>query len=376
MVKSNEYYSYNQKELPKGCQYCVRGEKVVLFVTGLCPRKCYFCPVSDQKYGHDVQFANEREVTEIKDVIAEAKAMDAKGAGITGGDPLVKVDRVCENIKALKQEFGKEFHIHLYTSLNLVTAKTLEKLFTAGLDEIRFHFDLDDTTLWDKVSLASTHPWDVGVEVPLVPGKEKELQKLLDFIHNKVLFLNLNELERSDNALSKLTQMGMKTKAQFSYAIQGSLKTGFDMMKYSEEKGYDIAIHLCTATLKDRIQLTNRIKREGETSKQSFDIIDKEGLLHRGAIYVPEMKPGFSYREKLASVNKEDFTSILKDHMKTLKEKVKIKDIFLDTKKLRLLLSKKDVKKHRNKIKRLKLIPAIVVEYPTADQLEIEIDFL
>ena len=128
MVKVNEYYSYNQEELPKGCQYCVKGEKVVIFVTGLCPRKCYFCPVSDQKYGHDVQFANEREIKEIEDIIAEIKAMKAKGAGITGGDPLMKVDRVREYILQLKKDFGNEFHVHLYTSLNLVTPNILKKL--------------------------------------------------------------------------------------------------------------------------------------------------------------------------------------------------------------------------------------------------------
>src|SRR3989339_1595831 len=131
MVKVNEYYSYNQGELPKGCQYCVKGEKVVIFVTGLCPRKCYFCPVSDQKYGHDVQFANEREIKEIEDIIAEIKAMKAKGAGITGGDPLMKVDRVCEYILQLKKDFGNEFHVHLYTSLNLVTPNILKKLSDA-----------------------------------------------------------------------------------------------------------------------------------------------------------------------------------------------------------------------------------------------------
>ncbi|MBI1968880.1 4Fe-4S cluster-binding domain-containing protein, partial [Candidatus Woesearchaeota archaeon] len=105
MIPKNPYYSYNISELPAGCQYCIRGEKLVLFVTGLCPRRCYFCPVSDQKFGKDVTFANERQVEQQEDVLKEAEAMSAKGTGITGGDPLVTVERTAKYIKKLKKKY-------------------------------------------------------------------------------------------------------------------------------------------------------------------------------------------------------------------------------------------------------------------------------
>ena len=378
MIKANKYYSYNQKQLPVGCQYCVRGEKVVLFVTGLCPRKCYFCPVSDEKYGNDVQFANERKIEDFTQLIQEAQAMDAKGAGITGGDPLMKTDRVCEYIQELKKKFGKKFHCHLYTSLNLVTKETLRKLHKAGLDEIRFHLDLDDKKFWDRISLANEFDWDVGVELPLMPNKEKETKEIIDFIHDKVKFINLNELERSDNTLSTLTQQGMKTKSTYSYAIEGSLAAGFNLMKYSKEKDYDLAIHLCTAKLKDGIQLTNRIKREGENSKKEFDEMDEEGLLHRGALYLPELTPGFGYRERLEKINKEEYLAKLEQKFAEIKQKFRLteQEVFLDKQKVRILLSSKKARKNKKYFKKLKLKIAIVTEYPTADQLEIEIDFI
>lgn len=378
MVKVNEYYSYNQGELPKGCQYCVKGEKVVIFVTGLCPRKCYFCPVSDQKYGHDAQFANEREINEIDDIIAEVKAMGAKGAGITGGDPLMKVDRVCDYIATLKNTFGNEFHIHLYTSLNLVTFNVLKKLYDAGLDEIRFHLDLDDTKLWDRIKLAADFSWDVGVEVPLVPDREEELKQLIDFIHDKVKFVNLNELEMADNTLSKLSEKGMKTKEQFSYAIAGSQAIGFKLMKYAETKGYSLSVHLCTAKLKDGTQLANRIKREGKFSKRPFDIVDNEGLLHRGAIYLPDLKPGFQYRERLSKADKVKVLGELNQLLINLKKVIKVEEgmLVVDKIKLRILTSQKIVKQKSSAIKKAGLVPAVVVEYPTADQLEMEVDFI
>jgi uncharacterized protein len=378
MIKSNEFYSYNTKELPKGCQMCVKGEKIVLFITGNCPRKCYFCPVSDEKFGKDVTFANEKKVEDFSDVIQEAENMDAKGAGITGGDPLMTLDRTCDFIKKLKKKFGKEFHIHLYTSLNLATEKSLKQLYDAGLDEIRFHFDFDDKTFWEKIDLPGKFDWDVGVEVPLLPEKEKETKEMIDLIHDKVTFLNLNELERADNTLSKLSDMGMEVKETYSYAIKGSLGLGFKIMKYVEEKKYPLAVHLCTAKLKDGIQLTNRIKREGEHNHKAFDIVDDEGLLTRGALYLYGLKPGFDYRKKLATVDKQKYIVKLKPLYDRIKKKFKLEDdmIFLDKEKPRILISRKLIKKKKAYFLGIDLFPAIVTEYPTADQLEIEVEFL
>ena len=87
-------------------------------------------------------YANERKIEREDDLLLEADLMKAQGAGITGGDPLMKLERTTKYIKTLKTKYGKKFHVHLYTSLNLVTETALEQLYTAGLDEIRFHLDL------------------------------------------------------------------------------------------------------------------------------------------------------------------------------------------------------------------------------------------
>ena len=390
-IKENKYHSYNVGLLPKGCQYCVKGEKLVLFVTGLCPRKCNFCPVSDEKYQKDIVFANERKVNGYNDsndfefndsgfngIVKEAELMDAKGAGITGGDPLCKLERTVEYIKKLKETFGSEFHIHLYTSLDLVNKDVLHKLLQAGLNEIRFHLDLDDSKLWKNLELAKQFSWDVGVEIPLIPGKETETRKIVDYIYDKVDFLNLNELEMADNEHSSLLEEGFETKGEMSYAVKDSLESGLGVLEYVREKDYPLKVHLCTAKLKDAVQLSNRIKREAEGARKSFDIVDMEGMLSRGALYLPELKPGFGYREKLGQVDKKVFVEKLKSLFTKIKNKLKLneEDIFLDKEKPRILLSKKLVKKKKNCFSGLGLVPAIVKEYPTADQLEIEVEFL
>ncbi len=378
MIQQNKYHSFNLGELPKGCQSCVKGEKLVLFVTGICPRKCYFCPVSDDKSGRDVRFANERRVENNGDIIKEAELMDAQGAGITGGDPLSRIERTVEYIKLLKERFGKDFHIHLYTSLDLVDENKLKRLVSAGLDEIRFHLDLDDDKLWKKINLVGKYSWDIGVEIPLIPNKEKEIKKMIDFIIGKVKFLNLNELERADNKLSKLGEMGFEVKEKFSYAIKDSLEMGLRLMDFVKEKNYNLLVHLCTAKLKDKIQLTNRIKREGEHNHRTFDLVDEGGLLIRGALYLEELAPGFGYREKLKRVDKQGLIEKLKPYFDRIVEKFHLtdQDIFLDGEKPRILLSAKKVEKKSKYFRKLGLLPAIVKEYPTADQLEIEVEFL
>lgn len=378
MMMKNKFHSYNTGNLPKGCSYCVKGEKLVLFITGLCPRHCYFCPVSDEKYQKDVVFANELKVRKFNDILKEVKAMDAKGTGITGGDPLARLDRTVSYIKKLKEKFGKEFHIHLYTSLNLVSKNALERLYSAGLDEIRFHLDLDSKKLWKKLEIAKKFNWDIGVELPLIPTKEKELKEVIEYIYDKVDFLNLNELEVADNNHSNLKQFGFHVKNNMSYAIKGSLELGLRLIGYAAAKGYKIPIHVCTAKLKDAVQLSERIKKQGKIVKHYFDIIDDEGLLTRGALYLPELKPGFSYRKKLKEVNKKEYIKKLNHLFTIIKNNLKLNEneFIIDKNKLRILLSKKNTIKNKEFFKKMNLIPAIVVEYPTADQFEVEIEFL
>lgn len=81
----NKYHSYNQKPFTVGCKHCVAGRKTVLFITGHCPRHCFYCPVSDHKMYHDVQYANERPITTVEELIEEINTCQSTGIGITGG---------------------------------------------------------------------------------------------------------------------------------------------------------------------------------------------------------------------------------------------------------------------------------------------------
>jgi len=365
-----KYHSYKINSLPKGCQYCVQGSKVVVFVTGLCPRSCFYCPLSEQKYKKDVVYADEWPVKNIKDIIQEARLIDAKGAGFTGGDPLAKLQRTLFILKKLKKNFGKKFHVHLYTSFNLITEKNLKKLHRAGLDEIRFHPDLFKKKLWPKIKLAKKFKWDVGIEIPLIPDKKPHTNILIDYFKDKVDFINLNELEIADSQHNQLTHLGYTPRDLYSSTVKGSAELGkYYIKKLKNEK---INVHFCTAKLKDKVQLANRLKRRAKNIRQPFDIVTKEGLLIRGSIYLPELKPSFDYFNKIKKLkNKSKYIKKLKQFQKQLNFKTQI-----DRKKLRLLTSKTNAHHYRKQIRSLNLIPAVVEEYPTYDSLEVSVEFI
>src|SRR3989344_6498218 len=376
MIQKTPWHSWKNGNLARGCKLCVKGEKTILFITGLCSKStlCYYCPIADNRSGKDVIYANETKITNINELFNEIKLCSSKGMGITGGDPLMKLNRTIEYIKAVKQEFGKDFHIHLYCPMELVSDESLKKLYEAGLDEIRFHLDIENKINWNKLDIARKFRWKIGIEIPVVPGKEDNYIGIISFIKGKVDFLNLNELEISDSEVCKLADRGFVPKNDFSYAIKGSEELALGLLKRSE----DMNIHYCTIKLKDDIQIPQRLKNRLKNIKHNFDDVNGCNII-RGAIYTRELKPGFGYRNMLENIKDKEFIIKNLENIKSdLMKKLSIsKDMMaVDSSKLRILTSKQIVKKFRDKIKSADLIPAIVEELPSGDLFEIEIEFL
>ena len=86
---------------------------MVLLITGRCSTGCFYCPLSLEKKGRDVLYANERKCTTDEEVLDEARMIGAEGTGITGGDPVQSIERTLHFIRLLKGEFGERHHIHL-----------------------------------------------------------------------------------------------------------------------------------------------------------------------------------------------------------------------------------------------------------------------
>jgi pyruvate formate-lyase activating enzyme-like uncharacterized protein len=271
--------------LSEGCRLCQEGAKMVLFVTGLCPKSCFYCPLSDERRDKDIIFANERIVKRDEDVLKEAELMDALGTGITGGEPLMRIERVLHYILMLKSSFGKEHHIHLYTSL-APDRQVLEKLANAGLDEIRLHppqeswADLKHSPYEDSLQNAKKLGIEAGIEIPALEGVEK----VAGFAEEMEVFLNINELEFAENNSKALLNSGFSIESDVSSAAAGS-------RKYAEN-AFSICkrAHFCSSTYKDAVQLRKRFQRIAQNTAREFDDITEDGTLIYGVIECGDQK--------------------------------------------------------------------------------------
>ncbi len=277
--------SFLTGSLPMGCRQCEEGAKMVLFVTGLCGFHCFYCPVSDERMYTDVVYADEKRVTRDEDVLEEARAIRAKGAGITGGDPLDALERTCHYIRLLKKEFGAGFHTHLYT-MTADPAK-VRTLAEAGLDEIRFHVP---PGLWGRAAkspyaeatrAAREAGMVVGLEVPLVPERKEDLLRLIEWAEAEGLaFVNLNELEFSDANYARMKRQGYEVKHELSYGVKGSDPVALEIL----QRPWKVTVHYCTSGYKDAWQLRTRIRRRAETVARPWDVVTEDGTLLKGVV--------------------------------------------------------------------------------------------
>jgi pyruvate formate-lyase activating enzyme-like uncharacterized protein len=262
---------------------------MVLFVTGLCPSSCYYCPLSSEKAGNDVIFADEMPVSKDDDILYESRMIGAEGVGISGGDPLCQLERTQHYIELLREEFGPNYHIHLYTSETEIGKSVLEGLISSGLDEIRFH---PQSSKLSGIKAAVDMDIEVGIEVPAIPGKTDSLRETAERAEQMgVKFLNINELEISETNFGKLSALGMRLTDMSSASVQGSRQAAIEILEWATEHLSDLSVHFCSAHFKDAIQMRRRLERRLENVIRPFEErVDDDPLLILGLIRAPHGK--------------------------------------------------------------------------------------
>lgn len=275
--------------LPHGCEICRQGASLVLFITGICARECFYCPLSVERRGRDIIFANERIVSSPEDILEEARAIDALGTGITGGEPLLKLDLVLETIRILKKNLGDEHHIHLYTG-TVPGERVLSRLRDAGLDELRIHPDpeKEDARLAGALKSAMDLGIEAGVEIPAIA----HAPWIAEAVRSAEAFLNINELEFSETNAEMLRARGFRAEPDSCAAI-GSESIARSFMQYG------IKLHYCSSAFKDSVQLRERLKRRAEQTRRAFDIVSDDGTLLTGIILAPDPQAAIRVLENL-----------------------------------------------------------------------------
>jgi len=351
------------KPLSPACKMCADGSKMVVLITGLCPSNCFYCPLSQQKIGTDRIFADEWELKNEDDtekLILEAEYIQGTGAGITGGDPLVVWKRTKKYIQLLKENFGKDFHIHLYTS-GIKNSEHISDLVSVGLDEIRFHplpkfwNKMDSNPISNLIKNSIETGVDVSVEIPVIPDMENEIFFLINWANDQgVNWVNLNELEFSETNAEKLKKQSFTVKNDISAAVKHSEETAKRIVEKASKADFDLGVHYCSSSFKDGIQLRNRIMRRAKNIAKPYEIITDDGTLLKGVIY-----PNTLSLEELYKILKRDY-------------KLRDKHLFVNKGKNRIETSIQILEKLSIYLKKHGFDCFIVEEYPTADVLEVE----
>jgi len=364
-ITKTSWGSWYTKSLSKGCQQCIKGEKLVVLVTTECKSHCFYCPLSIERKESSYAFANERPIRQNSDLILEAKLMDAKGASMTGGDPLEthSISQTLEYCCALRETNPDNFHIHLYTRGKELTPRILNNI-SPIVDEIRFHvINLQEDLR--QVKLATQYDLDVGIEIPILPSKSldyycKLIAEFEEILPNndQFFFVNLNELEVSETNYRNLLDHNLKCDPKNFSAIEGSAELGRDIIAWASTNSR-IPVHFCALKTKDIVQLTNRLYRIASNTKLPSDVVIPEGsdkgLLIRGVI--------------------RSHSTDLNHLRRVLIAKFQIPEelISLDRKKQRLLTNAALLSELKDKIKSMgvsDLILGIAEEYPTYDNLQ------
>ncbi len=333
-------------KLPEGCRLCIEGKKSVLFMTGACKQNCFYCTISKKRWQNSSSWINEQSLKKDSELIREVELSGSRGVGITGGEPFLVLGKTAHCIKLLKENFGEGFHIHLYTSGIGVGEKQLEKLYSAGLDEIRVHHNRE------LVKAALNFGWDVGMEIPAIPKEQRKTEKLVDFLEAAgAKFLNLNELEFSERNIVPLQKLGFAKVPDSMTAVKGSAAAAERVLKYAEKNTKKMNLHFCAAALKMNYQLRNRLRRRAENIRKDFETVTKDGFLLNGVIF----------GDKIERIKAE-----------LLKNSVPGKMFFVSKEKNRVETSVQTVKKLSEKF-RGKFKCAIVEEYPTAEPWDFEL---
>jgi pyruvate formate-lyase activating enzyme-like uncharacterized protein len=240
------------RRLSPGCQCCAAGGWSCLFINGRCNASCFYCPTSQDETGdpltNGIPFA-------APDDYAEYVAQFGfSGVSISGGEPLLTLDRTLAYLAAVRQRCGANVHLWLYTNGTLLTRDIALELRAAGLDEIRFDIGATNYQLI-KLQLAVGVIPTVTVEIPLVPEDAGLLADLLPVLaETGVGHLNLHQLRLTPHNCRHLANRPYTFIHGEKVTVLESELGALRLVRHGIEQGIDLPINYCSFPYKRRFQ--------------------------------------------------------------------------------------------------------------------------
>ena len=240
------------RRLSPGCQSCAAGVWSCLFVNGRCNATCFYCPTSQDATEDPV--TNGISFTNPADYAEYVALFGFTGVSISGGEPLLTLDRTLAYLDAVRRRCGAAVHLWMYTNGTLLTREIAGELRAAGLDEIRFDIGATNYDL-TKLHLATDVIPRVTVEIPAVPEEEALLrEKLVEMAASGVRHLNLHQMRLTPHNFRHLAGRAYTFVHGEKVMVLESELAALRLIRYTIEKNIYLPVNYCSFPYKRRFQ--------------------------------------------------------------------------------------------------------------------------
>lgn len=262
--------------LSPACVECTGNRGSETFSTTFkCHRDCYFCFNHNQPDYE--KFFNEGCPWEEGLALSASKNDTLACVGLTGGEPLLDLENALLLLKRAGDIWPKA-HKRMYTSGDLLTEESAQRLRAAGLDEIRFSVKDDDSAeqqkrVIDALRLAKQFIPSVMVEMPVIPGAQKSMQELFRrFDEVGIDGINLLEFCFPFCNWEEFSQRGFTLKnppfeVMYDYgysgglAVAGSEEVILELMLWALDEEISFGMHYCSLENKHRSEIRQKNER-------------------------------------------------------------------------------------------------------------------
>lgn len=266
-------------ELSPGCRRCVAGTWSCLFVNGKCNADCPYCPTPQPSIGEPETNALRFTRPEVYARYLERFAFD--GASLSGGEPLLTVDRTLSFLRAARRRLGPALHLWMYSNGKLVDERVLARLRDVGLDEVRLNIGAVGYDLGAARLAAAAIPC-VTVEVPAMPDRADQLWRAMtEMPAAGVRHLNLHQLRLTPHNLPRLARRGYTFVPGDAVTVLESELLILELMTRARDAGLGLPINYCSFAYKDRYQKAAARRRGAAVVARPFEGITRSGHVRR-----------------------------------------------------------------------------------------------
>ncbi len=267
--------------LSPGCRLCGEGSWSCLFINGRCNGRCFYCPTPQASTEQPA--TNSLRFPQSADYVDYVGKFGFRGVSISGGEPLLTLEKTLQFIAAVKKRHGG-VHLWLYTNGTLVTRERLQRLRDAGLDEIRFDIGATRYHL-KKAALAVGIIPTVTVEIPAVPEELALLKaRAAEMADAGIGYLNLHQMRLTPHNFPELAARGYTFVHGERVTVLDSELAALELLRHTLEQRITLPVNYCSFVYKNRFQRLAGRRRYAPFVRRPQEDLTENGYLRALAL--------------------------------------------------------------------------------------------